>query len=84
MEKHTDVAEIITKGQCGMIVEPEKINELAKAMQEARNLSKETLVLMGKRSREFALEELSKEVNISKLISIIESQIHHNNGDKTT
>jgi hypothetical protein len=53
-------------------------------MLEARNLPQETLLLMGKRSREFALEELSKEVNISKLISIIESQIHHNNGDKTT
>jgi glycosyltransferase involved in cell wall biosynthesis len=84
VEKNTDVAEIITKGQCGMIVEPEEINKLADVMLEARNLPQETLLLMGKRSREFALEELSKEVNISKLISIIESQIHHNNGDKTT
>jgi len=82
VEKNTDVAEIITKGQCGMIVEPEEINKLADVMLEARNLPQETLLLMGKRSREFALEELSKEVNISKLISIIESQIHHKNGDK--
>ena len=82
VEKNTDVAEIITKGQCGMIVEPEEINELAEVMKEVRNLSQETLVQMGQRSREFALKELSKEVNISKLISIIESQIHHKNGDK--
>ncbi len=82
VEKNTDVAEIITKGKCGMIVEPEEINELAEVMQEVRNLSQETLVQMGQRSRDFALKELSKEVNISKLISIIESQIHHKNGDK--
>ena len=75
VEKNTDVAEIITKGQCGMIVEPEEINELAEVMKEVRNLSKETLVQMGQRSREFALKELSKEVNISKIVSIIKNSL---------
>ena len=75
VEKNTDVAEIIMNGQCGMIVEPEAIDALANTMQEAYNLPKDELKMMGLRGREYALNELSKDVNLSKLVSIIESQI---------
>lgn len=75
VEKNTDVAEIIMNAQCGMIVEPESVDKLAKAMQKTCSLPKDTLKLMGHRSREYALKELSKEGNLTKLVSIVESYI---------
>lgn len=71
MINYYNVAEIILNGQYGMIVEPEDIGALAKTMQGAYNLPSDTLEMIGLRSREYALKELSKEVNLSKLVLII-------------
>ncbi len=75
VEDHTDVADIIKKGECGIIVPPEEIERLTEAMDNACNLSKEKLNQMGQNSRNYALKELSKEVNLTKLTGLIENLI---------
>lgn len=72
VEKNTDVADIIKDGQCGIIVEPEEIGQLAEVLAITVNMDKVLLAQMGENAREFALKELSKEVNLSKLISLVE------------
>jgi glycosyltransferase involved in cell wall biosynthesis len=75
VEDHTDVADIIKNGECGIIVPPEEIELLTNAMHDVGNLSKEKLNQMGQNSREYALKELSKEVNLKKLTGLIEKLI---------
>lgn len=75
VEDNTDVAEIIKEGECGIIVPPEEIELLTDAMHNACNLSKEKLNQMGQNSRDYALKELSKEANLTKLTGLIEKLI---------
>jgi glycosyltransferase involved in cell wall biosynthesis len=72
VEKNTDVADIIKNGQCGIIVEPEEIGQLTEVLSKTVNMDKVLLAQMGENARKFALKELSKEVNLSKLISLVQ------------
>jgi glycosyltransferase involved in cell wall biosynthesis len=75
VEDNTDVADIIKEGECGIIVPPEEIDLLKDAMEEICKLPKEKILQMGLNSREYALKELSKEVNLTKLTGLIEKLI---------
>lgn len=75
VEGNTDTAEIINAAQCGFIVPPEDIDAIATVMKKMHHMSRVDLQIMGNRGREFALQNLSREVNLLKLTSVIEKLI---------
>jgi glycosyltransferase involved in cell wall biosynthesis len=75
VERESDVAQILREGCCGFVIEPENEDSLKIKMKEIYDVDKSDLLVMGKSGREYALTHLSKEVNLKKLVSIIEGVI---------
>lgn len=71
VESNSDVSNILSKGNCGAVREPENIKSIINGMQEMYSKPKKELDEMGKNGRIFAKNNLSKEVNLMKCISII-------------
>lgn len=73
VDESSEVAQIICSNDCGWVVPPEDINELAHIMHEAYNASSATLSDLGKKAQEFAVTYLSRKSNLRKLVQILES-----------
>jgi len=75
VEDDTDTAEIILKASCGLVVNPEDTDAIARLMQAFHQMPKDKLKKMGDKGREYALRYLTKDVNLSKLSQEIEKLI---------
>ena len=73
VDHDSDVASAIRDSGCGWIVDPENPAALCKRMRKISLESKENLRRMGLLGREYALKNYSRESNLTKLVSIIES-----------
>ena len=71
IDKDSEVAEIIESNACGWVIEAENEQQLIKCMREASNADLECLTKMGENSMHYASQKLSKEYNLTKMVSII-------------
>ena len=69
-------AEAILNSGCGWVIEPQNSRALAAKMQEVASLPQDTLQQMGHAGRAYALKFFSKEVNLTRMVSVIESASH--------
>lgn len=72
VETDTDTAEIISKASCGLVANPEDTDSIASLMQLFYSMSTAEIMQMGVRARTYALQYLTKDVNLSKLSKEIE------------
>lgn len=70
-DAHSDTAKCIRDANCGYLVEPDNIEELSKVLIAIRQLERITLINMGARGRNYALDVFSKEVNLNKLTTVV-------------
>ncbi len=75
VEEKSDVANIIKEGKCGFVVEPENIEQLSDTMQKVYDLNSKDLQVMGKGARDYAINNLSKNVNLDKLKKLIDNLV---------
>jgi glycosyltransferase involved in cell wall biosynthesis len=75
VERESDVANILKEARCGFVIEPENEDALSIKMKEVYEFDYSYLEAMGIRGREYALKHLSKEVNLNKLVSVIEGVV---------
>jgi len=75
VEKESDVANIIRDANCGFVVEPENVYSLALGMKQVYNLNKDQLEKLGVNGKQYAVLNLSKKMNLQKLVSVIENTI---------
>lgn len=75
VENESDVANILKEGKCGFLIKPEDEDALSIKMKEVYELDCTFLEAMGIRGREYALKHLSREVNLKKLVSVIEGTV---------
>lgn len=71
VDRGSDTALAINKGECGWVVDPENIELLSNLMKSIINLDKKDLESLGSNGRLFALENFSKKSNLPKLVNII-------------
>ena len=64
-------AHCIREAKCGYVVEPENINELSKALIDMAQQKIKALNEIGERGRQYALNVFSKDVNLNKLIAVV-------------
>ena len=69
VDLESDTAKCIVDGQAGWVVEPENVTAIAKAMVTAKNASSPSLAEMGLNGFNFAINNLSKEINLQKLVA---------------
>ena len=70
-----DSARVINEAKAGWVVEPENIDMLIDAMREASITEKSELELKGLNGFDFAMENLSKKNNLSKIVKVLSDQI---------
>jgi glycosyltransferase involved in cell wall biosynthesis len=75
VEKESDVANIIRDANCGFVVEPENVESIALGMKQVFSLNKNELEKLGVNGKEYAISNLSKKINLQKLVSVIEKTI---------
>ena len=75
VEKESDVANILSEKNCGLVIEPESIDDLKMAMKRMYEMPGADLRLMGEKGKEYAISNLSKQANLSRLVTVIEEAI---------
>ena len=75
VDEESDVAKSIIAANCGWIVPPENVEQLAQYMCNAILTSLVELENYGKNGFDFAMKALSKKTNLQKVVSIIENSI---------
>lgn len=76
IDKGSTAERYIHEAQCGFAVEPDNLDALAEGFRKFGSMDKSTLEQMSKNSRRFAEENLTRKVNLPKVIEIIESAIN--------
>lgn len=71
MDEDCDTANAIRSANCGVIIEPERVNALAEIMKEIVVKDKTELESMGLKGQEFALAHFSKGANLKNLTEAI-------------
>lgn len=71
VDMDSDCANIIQEAGCGLVVEPENDEALAKAITILSEEKRERLLEMGVAAYNYALENLSKQKNLNKLTNVI-------------
>ncbi len=74
----SDTAKAIQSANCGIIVNPEDKNMLSKAMVDISQWNKKELMERGEFGFHFAMQNYSKESNLTNLITLIENQLYEN------
>lgn len=69
-------ANIIYESKCGVVVEPDNLDSLIDGIEHVAKLSQEEKRTMGQRAREYAITVLSKESNLSKVVSAIDRRLN--------
>lgn len=75
VDKGSDTEYIINKSKCGLVTDAESVKDVSLAMKKIRRLNKDELDKMGNNGKKFAQEEMSKEINLSKIIGLINSVV---------
>ena len=75
VDEDSDVARSIIAANCGWIVPPENVEQLAHNMRDATLIPSVQLEIYGKNGFNFAMKTFSKKTNLQKVISIIENSI---------
>lgn len=78
VDKDSDTAESINEANCGMVIEPSDIDEMARAMKQLVNSDRTLLAEYGKNSLKYAIDNLSKKNNLKKIASIITESFNDN------
>lgn len=73
VESNSDVGDCIKKAACGWVVEPDDEKALVEKFKTIPETSKEDLGEMGKNAYEFSQQNLTREVNLNNIVSIIET-----------
>ena len=71
-----DAAKIIYESKCGVVVEPDNLDCLIEGIKQVAYLSLEEKRGMGQRAKEYATTVLSKECNLSKVVSAIDRRLN--------
>jgi len=75
VDEDSDVAKSIISANCGWIIPPENVEQLAKNMRNATSIPSVQLEIYGKNGFDFAMKTLSKKTNLQKVVTIIENSI---------
>lgn len=73
VESNSDVGDCVKKASCGWVVEPEDEKTLVNMFKSIPEYNQEALKEMGKNAYEFSQQNLTREVNLNNIVSIIES-----------
>ena len=76
VEEQSDVANINKTFNCGLVAEPENVDIIALNMEKIYKMEKNNIINMGANGKKFAILNLSKKVNLKKLIFVIENSIN--------
>jgi glycosyltransferase involved in cell wall biosynthesis len=68
----SDVAKVVERSGCGWVVEPDRPEQLAAKIKEVSKFSPDELARRGRAGREFALRNLSRSINVPRVIDILE------------
>ncbi|MBR5132351.1 MAG: glycosyltransferase family 4 protein [Alistipes sp.] len=75
VDAESDVANIITKGECGWITSPENIDALKETMLYVSQCTNSDLIKMGNNAYKYVQEHLSRKVNLEKLVNLVVNSI---------
>ncbi|NDP27137.1 MAG: glycosyltransferase family 4 protein [Flavobacterium sp.] len=75
VDEDSDVARSIITANCGWVVPPENVEQLAKKMRKVTLIPSDQLKIYGENGFNFAMKDLSKKTNLQKVVSIIENSI---------
>ncbi len=75
VETESDVANLLNTAGCGFVVEPENTDAIALEMQKTYYMEKSHLEMMGQNGKNYAVLNLSRKANLSKVLKIIEEVI---------
>ena len=73
VDAESSTRRIIEANNCGISVAPDSENDLIKAFQSLAATNSEELNTMGANSREYALKELTRNVNLNKVVKTIKN-----------
>ena len=71
VDEDSDTANVIKQANCGWVVPPENIVELASKMKTVVSYSKDALQGYGRNGYKYAMENFSKKENLKKIVTII-------------
>lgn len=75
VEAESDTAKILFESGSGLICDPEDVEQLSFKMREISGFAQYELKRMGNSARVFANENLSKRINLDKIVATIENVI---------
>jgi hypothetical protein len=75
VEEQSDVANILNETNCGLVTKPESVEDLNVAMKRMYETRRADLQLMGEKGKDYAISNLSKHANLSRLVTVIEEAI---------
>lgn len=78
VEYESDTAEILTVSKSGFISMPEDYISLGEIMKGVVQMDKLTLNIMGLNAKKYAFENLSREINLNRLVSLIRDSYDRN------
>lgn len=73
VDQDSSTKRIIEDFKCGLTVAPDDQNLLTKAFVDFGKMSREMRLEMGKNSREYAMNNLTREINLNKVVQSINS-----------
>jgi len=75
VEMESDVAKIIFEASCGYVVEPEDIESMILVLKKVYQIPKKELEVVGLNGKKYAQLNLTRKVNLQKLVTVIETVI---------
>lgn len=79
LDLDSEVFDIISQNKCGIVCNPEEENELMEQMYNLYKEDKEVLIEMGRNSFSYAQLNLTKKINLSKIVAIINNNLKERN-----
>jgi len=77
----SDTAIAILESGAGWVINPDSVDRMAEAILAASEQSAESLSLMGSTGREYALQNHTREFNLSRVVKIVETAAKLHNGN---
>lgn len=72
IDSNSDTARFITEANCGIITEPDNINDLANTMKKMYEMNEEELNVFGVNGFNYAMKKFSKKENLLKIKNIFD------------
>ena len=71
LDLESDTARAIREADCGLVVEPENMENLIMAMKEMVSIGEKELLQKGNNGFEYAMQSFSKKSNLKKVVNLI-------------